>query len=85
MKALRTPDMTDVQMEEDIHRKLIALGKKFWIQVIARDGYVHLFGFVDGFQQKKEITGIVESFPGVRIVTDHLRIELMEMGAEIHF
>lgn len=78
--------MKDAQMEADIHHKLLAHEKKSWIQVIARDGYINLFGFVGGFKEKREITEIVQSLPGVQIVTDHLHVDCREDKKEVaHF
>ena len=86
MTPLRMPDNTDSQMEKEISRSLLENGKSSWIQVIARDGYINLFGFVDGPKEKREITDIVQSFPGVRVVTNHLRIKLWEeKRVGIHF
>ncbi len=79
-------DADEIRLEKQIHQALLEKGKRSWLYVIARNGYVHLFGFVGGLKEKGEIGGIVESIPGVRIVTNHLRLELCEPnGADLHF
>lgn len=86
MAQLETLNADESPLEEKIHQALLEKGKKSWFYVIARNGYVHLFGFVDALKEKWEIGDIVESIPGVRIVTNHLRLELCEQsGSEIHF
>ncbi|HJT23237.1 MAG TPA: hypothetical protein VJ873_01580 [bacterium] len=56
MTPLQSPTLKDHQMEKAIHRAIHAKGIKPWLQVIVRDGYVHLFGFADVRQEKREIT-----------------------------
>ncbi len=86
MNPLREPNGKDAQLEDEIGRNVREKGKDFWMKVIARDGYVNLWGFVDRKEDKREIEEIVQSTPGTRLVTNHLRLKLLEekRGAE-HF
>lgn len=86
MTPLRLPDTKDEQMEEGIRQTLLEKGKSFWMKVIARDGYINLWGFVDRPEDKREIEEIILAVPGIRVVTNHLRIKLWdEKRHEAHF
>ena len=86
MNSLRAADGKDAQLENEIGRNVLEKGKKIWMKIIARDGYVNLWGFVDRKEDKHEIEEIVQATPGTRLVTNHLRLKLWDEKREVsHF
>jgi osmotically-inducible protein OsmY len=76
----------DSQLEAEVKRVLDEKGQDFSIMAIAKQGYVHLCGFVTTTGIKKEIGSMVESIPGVHIVTNHVRIRSWEEKRDaVHF
>ncbi len=78
MGTIEKMDVRDSQLEEKVENALPKSATRFPIQVIAKNGKVLLFGFVDTLALKNEIEAVVQSVPGVNIVTNHLRIKPWE-------
>jgi hypothetical protein len=86
MKNLQFSGSDDAELEISVCRFLQENGLKHKVQIVARDGYVNLAGWVAGAGDKRRIGGLVESVPGVRMVTNHLRLEpWVEKRNLIHF
>ena len=75
MEILEKIDVRDSQLEEAVERVLPKSATRFPVQVIAKEGKVLLFGYVDTLELKSRIEAVAQSIPGVRIVTNHLRIK----------
>ncbi len=76
----------DAKLEEDVHKQIgqQELGKK--VYVVASGGHVHLAGAVERSEEKNRIGSLVEKVPGVRTVTNHLRVRPWETPREVaHF
>ncbi len=71
-------NIKDVELEKTIDREIRDSGKKQSVQVVVRNGYVNLLGWVDKLEDKKEIGLIVEATAGVRTVTNHLHLKTWE-------
>ncbi len=78
METLPFLNLKDVELEETIERAIGSRGKSGAVQVVVRDGYVNLLGWVDKAQEKRDITPMVEAIPGVRIVTNHIHVKPWE-------
>jgi len=74
MAILPSLDPKNADLEEAIRRVIRDNGNPQKIQVVARDGYVNLTGSVDRLEAKKKIGALVESVPGVQIVTNHIHV-----------
>jgi osmotically-inducible protein OsmY len=70
----------NVELEESIERAIHGRSEGEEVQVVVRDGYVNLLGWVDGIQEKKAIGLMVEAIPGVRMVTNHVHIKPWQEG-----
>jgi osmotically-inducible protein OsmY len=75
----------DAELEATINRAIGARGNPHKIEVMVRDGYVHLLGWVDRLEEKKQIEATVEAIPGVRIVTNRIRAKATPAPAGNHF
>jgi osmotically-inducible protein OsmY len=73
MATLEFFTQKDAHLEETIEQAIRARGKHPAVQVVVRDGYVNLLGSVDSLEEKRAIGAMVETIPGVQIVTNHIR------------
>ncbi len=78
MTPLPFLNQKDVELEATVSRAILSRGKAGAVQVVIRDGYVHLLGWVDRLEEKREINQTVEAIPGVRIVTNHIHVKPWE-------
>jgi hypothetical protein len=86
MNHLEFSGSKDAELEISVCRFLQKNGLKHKVQVVARDGYVNLAGWIAGREKKRRIGDLVESVPGVRMVTNHIRMEpWVEKRNLIHF
>jgi osmotically-inducible protein OsmY len=86
MNHLQFSGSKDTELEKAVGRFLREKGSKHKVQVVARDGYVNLVGWAADPGEKRRIAELVESVPGVRMVTNHIRIEpWVEKRGLIHF
>jgi osmotically-inducible protein OsmY len=86
MNIRENAEQENFRLEEDVRRQLAeqTQGKK--VYVVATGGYIHLAGAVDQSEVKSRIGSLVEKIPGVRMVTNHLRIRSeREMAETAHF
>ncbi len=84
MENLRSDNLIDSPLEERINSAIQLKGDH--LRAIIRDEDVHLSGEVSCSADKKEITSLVESFPGIRFITNHIRIKLPEERRRVeHF
>lgn len=73
-------------LEEDVRRSLANEGLEKGVFVVAKNGYVNLAGIVDRLEVKDRIGSRVAQLPGVRLVTNHLRVRSgMEAAETAHF
>jgi hypothetical protein len=80
------PGSKDAELEKTVYRFLRENGLKRKLQVVVRDGYVNLMGWVADQEEKRRMGDLVESVPGVRMVTNHIHIEpWVEKRGLIHF
>jgi osmotically-inducible protein OsmY len=63
---------TDIGLEEDIYEAIQSEGRDIF--VVVKDGIVHLSGDADDFSMKRNIYSLVQRFPGVLNVIDHIRV-----------
>lgn len=86
---MTTPDQVlddSAHLEEDVQRSLAGEGLGKGIYVVVKNGYVNLSGFVDRMEVKGRIGSWVAQLPGVRMVTNHLRVRSGNEAAETaHF
>ncbi len=78
MATLLFLDLKDVELEEKIGQAIRSREKPGAVQVVVKDGYVHLLGWVDKLQEKKDLTPMVEAIPGVRMVINHIHVKSWE-------
>jgi osmotically-inducible protein OsmY len=84
MENLRSDNLIDNPLEEKINS--VIQGKGDHLHAIMRDKDVHLSGDVSCRAAKEEISGLVKNFPGIRIITNHIRIKLPEERRHVeHF
>jgi osmotically-inducible protein OsmY len=84
MENLRSDNLIDSPLEEKINSAI--QGKGHYLHAFTRDEDVHLSGEVDHPNTKREIAVLVEKFPGIRFITNHIRIKLPEERRSIeHF
>ncbi|HTA75979.1 MAG TPA: BON domain-containing protein [bacterium] len=84
MENLRSDNLIENPLEEQINSAIE--GKGAHLHAFARDEDVHLTGEVNRPETKEEIAGLVRSFPGVRFITNHIRIKLPEERRRVeHF
>ena len=74
MPAQTNPDLDNVKLEEDVRQLIGQEGQEKSVYVVASEGYIHLAGAVKDLADKVKIGSWVEKVPGVRMVTNHLRI-----------
>jgi osmotically-inducible protein OsmY len=63
----------DVQLEKAVDDAISGEGRIYQVVSVAKNGYVRLVGHVEGLEVKKKIEAAVQSVPGVRMVTNHLK------------
>ena len=86
MATLPFLNLKDVELEETIDRAIRSREKPGAVQVVVKDGYANLLGWVDQLQEKRAITLMVEAIPGVRIVTNHIHVKAWEEKRNfVHF
>ena len=84
MENLRSDNLIDNPLEERINSAIQLKGDH--LHAIVRDEDVYLSGEVGSHAVKKEISSLVESFPGIRFITNHIRIKLPEERRRVeHF
>ena len=76
MENLRSDNLIDNPLEE----KLISViqDKGDHLHAFTRDADVYLSGDVSCRATKEEISCLVKSFPGIRRITNHIRLKLPE-------
>ena len=73
-------------LEEAVKRSLAGEGLGKGIYVVVKNGYVNLAGIVDQIEMKGRIGSWVAQLPGVRMVTNHLRVRSEKEPPEMaHF
>jgi len=84
MENLRSDNLIENPMEEKINNAIE--GKGDHLLAFVREEDVYLTGEVNRPETKEEIAGLVKSFPGVRFITNHIRIKLPEERRRVeHF
>jgi hypothetical protein len=84
MENLRSDNLMDSPLEERINSAIQLKGDH--LHAFIRDEDVYLSGEVNCRADKKEISALVESFPGIRFITNHIRIKLPEERRRVeHF
>ena len=84
MDNLVIDNLTDNPLEAKIN--LMIQNKGIYLRAFVRDETVFLSGEVQELQIKKEITRLVEQFPGIRFITNHIRVRLPDASPTIeHF
>lgn len=84
MENLRSDNLIDGPLEEKINSAIQSKGDH--LHAIVRDEDVYLSGEVSCRATKEEISHLVKSFPGIRIITNHIRIKLPEERRRVeHF
>ncbi len=84
MENLRSDNLIEGPLEEKINSMI--QGKGEHLHAIVRNEDVFLSGEVAHPQTKKEIACLVEKFPGIRMITNHIRIKLPEERRRVeHF
>lgn len=86
MPAQTNPDLDNVKLEEDVRQLIGQQGQEKKVYVVASEGYIHLVGAVKDLADKVKISSWVEKVPGVRMVTNHLRVQAEEEKSQTaHF
>ena len=84
MENLRSDNLIDNPLEEKINS--VIQGKGDHLHAFTRDEDVYLSGEVSCQAAKQEISGLVKSFPGIRRITNHIRLKLPEERRHVeHF
>jgi osmotically-inducible protein OsmY len=84
METQKTHNLIESQLEEMINSAIQPKGEH--LHAIVRDEAVHLTGEVDRRETKREIACLVEKFPGVQMITNHIRVKLPEERRRVeHF
>ena len=84
MENLRSDNLIDGPLEEKINSAIQLKGDH--LHAFVRDEDVHLSGEVSSHATKEEISSLVESLPGIRFITNHIRIKLPEERRRVeHF
>jgi len=74
MENLRSDNLIDNPLEEIINSAIKAKGNH--LHAFIRDEDVYLSGEVVYPETKRDIAILVEKFPGIRMITNHIRIKL---------
>lgn len=86
MNVRENLEQENVRLEEEVRRYIGQEGQGKKVYVVASAGYIHLAGAVKRSEDKKKIGSLVEKVPGVRMVTNHLRVRPEERPLEqAHF
>jgi osmotically-inducible protein OsmY len=84
MENLRSDNLIDSPLEEKLNS--VIKGKGDHLHAIVRDEDVHLSGEVSCRAEKEAISSLVKSFPGIRMITNHIRLKLPEERRHVeHF
>jgi len=84
MENLRSDNLIDTPLEEKINSAIKTKGDH--LHAFIRDEDVYLSGEVLHPETKKDIAVLVEKFPGIRMITNHIRIKLPEEKRHVeHF
>jgi hypothetical protein len=84
MENLRSNKLIESPLEEQINSAIEGKGEH--LHAFVRDEDVHLTGEVPRSETKEEIFCLVKNLPGVRFITNHIRIQLPEERRRVeHF
>ncbi len=64
----------DIELEKAVFQAIQERGSFPTVGVAVKDGYVNLWGWVDGVESKKMMSELVGAVPGVQMVTNHIRV-----------
>jgi hypothetical protein len=84
MENPRSDNLIDNPLEARLNS--VIRGKGDHLHAFTRDEYVYLTGEVSCHAAKEEISCLVKSFPGIRFITNHIRLKLPEERRRVeHF
>ncbi|HXL72085.1 MAG TPA: BON domain-containing protein [bacterium] len=84
MENLRSNNLIEGPLEEKINSAI--KGKGDHLHAFVRDEVVYLSGEVAYHKTKEEISSLVKKIPGIRMITNHIRIKLPEERRRVeHF
>jgi len=84
MENQKSDNLIESPLEEAINSAIKEKGEH--LRAIVRDEDVHLTGEVAHREIKREIAALVEKFPGVQMITNHIRLKLPEERRRVeHF
>jgi len=84
MENLKSDNLIESPLEEAINSAIQTKGEH--LHAILRVDDVHLSGEVTRLEAKREIAGLVKEFPGVRFITNHIKVKLPEERRRVeHF